>query len=213
MSNKIPDGLTSQHIIEAIDDLGRGVDHPFGDSTGYDLLFEGRRYPPKAVLGLAVGKLKGEPLGPYDFTGGLKSKCFRVLEANGFIVVSKGEMQPYPDEISDGEEYVEGAVQRVLVNRYERDLKARAKAIEYHGLKCQACDFDFKKTYGALGDGFIHVHHTVPLAQIGASYAVDPIAELRPVCPNCHAMLHKRIPPYTIAELRVLLRSVGAGTR
>ena len=52
---------------------------------------EGRRYPPKAVVGLAAGKLTGQTLGPYDFKGGLKSKCFRVLKANGFTIITKNK--------------------------------------------------------------------------------------------------------------------------
>jgi 5-methylcytosine-specific restriction protein A len=211
MSKMIPDGITRQHIVGAIRDVDRGVDHPFGESTGYDVLFEGRRYPPKAVVGLAVGKLTGRSLGPYDFKGGLRSKCFEVLEANGFEIISKAETAPYPDEIPEADEYVEGSVQRVSVNRYERDSKARSKAIAHYGLRCQVCDFDFRMIYGALGEGFIHVHHTVPLAQIGKSYTVDPVADLKPVCPNCHAMLHKRAPPFTIDELRALIGKSGVG--
>lgn len=41
------------------------------------------------VIGLAAGKLLGDPHGPYDFKGGLESKCFRILVANGFTVVNK----------------------------------------------------------------------------------------------------------------------------
>jgi hypothetical protein len=41
------------------------------------------------VIGLAAGKILGKPLGPYDFKGGLKSKCFRILETHGFTIVTK----------------------------------------------------------------------------------------------------------------------------
>lgn len=209
MSNKIPSGIARQHIVAAIHDLDHGVIHAFGESTGYDVLFEGRRYAPKAVVGLAAGKVTGAPLGPYDFKGGLKSKCFRVLEANGITIITKGEMHPFPDEVGESGEHIEGAVQRISVNRYERDPEARTKAIEHHGLRCLVCSFDFQTAYGPLGEGFIHVHHTVPLAQIGESYVVDPIKDLKPVCPNCHAMLHKRLPPYTIDELRELMKTIN----
>lgn len=213
LSNNIPSGITRQHIVAAIRDLDQGASHAFGESTGYDVLFEGRRYAPKAVVGLAAGKLTGAPLGPHDFKGGLKSKCFRVLETNGFAIITKGETHPFPDEVVESVEHVEGAVQRVSVNRYERDPEARAKAIQHFGLRCQACGFDFQTAYGALGHGFIHVHHTVPLAQIGKSYVVDPINDLRPVCPNCHAMLHKRVPPYTIDELRQIINAANPGVQ
>jgi 5-methylcytosine-specific restriction protein A len=210
---RIPSGIARQHIVAAIRNLDQGATHAFGESTGYDVLFEGRRYPPKAVVGLAAGKITGASLGPYDFKGGLKSKCFRILEANGFTIITKGQTRPFPNEIDQSEHHSEGTAQRVLVNRYERDAEARAKAIEYYGLRCQACGFAFEQLYGALGEGFIHVHHIVPLAQIGKSYIVDPIKDLRPICPNCHAMLHKRMPPYTIDELRTIMRAANDGMR
>jgi predicted HNH restriction endonuclease len=43
------------------------------------------------------------------------------------------------------------------------------------------------------------------LSEIGGEYIVDPVADLRPVCPNCHAVLHRRIPAYSIEEVRVFL--------
>ena len=50
---------------------------------------------------------------------------------------------------------------------------------------------DFENMYGELGKGFIHVHHIVPISMIGKEYKIDPIKDLVPVCPNCHAMLHR----------------------
>jgi len=108
----------------------------------------------------------------------------------------------FPDEVPDINNYFEGAKTTVLVNSYERNSKARTQSIEYYGAICKVCDFDFEKKYGSIGAGFIHVHHLTPLADIKAEYVVDPITDLRPVCPNCHAMLHKKQPPYSIEELR-----------
>jgi predicted HNH restriction endonuclease len=67
------------------------------------------------------------------------------------------------------------------------------------------CGFKVAQTYGEVGEGFIHVHHLKPLSEIGSKYKVDPIQDLRPVCPNCHAMIHRRDPPYGIEELWGLL--------
>ncbi len=210
MVDKIPSSITRQHILMAIAGLDRGKEHAFGESTGYDVLHDGRRYAPKAVIGLAAAEVIGAALGPYDFKGGLKSKCFRTLLKNGFAIVTKGDTNPFPDEVNPTESHSEGTVQQVLVNRYERDPEARAKSIAHYGLACQVCVFNFKAVYGSIGEGFIHVHHIVPLSQIGQSYEVDPIADLKPVCPNCHAMLHKRLPPYTIDELKMALKSANA---
>ncbi|HSX81067.1 MAG TPA: HNH endonuclease [Candidatus Saccharimonadia bacterium] len=52
---------------------------------------------------------------------------------------------------------------------------------------------------------FIHVHHCRPLSEIAGEYVVDPIEDLRPVCPNCHAVIHRRTPPFTIEEVRSML--------
>ena len=64
---------------------------------------------------------------------------------------------------------------------------------------------DLVKVYGPLAEGFIHVHHLKPLAQVGEAYNVDPVADLAPVCPNCHAMIHRRREPYGIDELRGMM--------
>jgi hypothetical protein len=90
------------------------------------------------------------------------------------------------------EDHVEGGVVPVMMNRFERDPKARKACIDHYGCICQVCKMDFSSKYGAdIGKGFIHVHHLVPLSKIRISYVVDPVKDLVPVCPNCHAMLHK----------------------
>lgn len=112
-----------------------------------------------------------------------------------------------PDEVTEDEVHVEGALRRVTVNAYERNPDARRRCIERHKPICQACTFDFEATYGDIGLGFIHVHHKVELSSIGGEYVVDPIKDLVPVCPNCHAMLHTKKPALTIEELRDILHT------
>ena len=97
---------------------------------------------------------------------------------------------------------MEGALRRVVSSEYERNPSARRACIEHHGAICSVCRFSFEAVFGGLGRGFIHVHHLVPLASIGSEYQIDPVADLRPVCPNCHAMLHRQDPPFTIDELQ-----------
>ncbi len=111
-----------------------------------------------------------------------------------------------PEEIPDEPSFPEGSKKKVTVNAYERNPKARKECIAYYGTSCVVCGFNFAEVYGEIGEGFIHVHHLKPLSDIGAEYEVDPINDLRPVCPNCHAMIHKRNPPYTIEEMKRLLR-------
>lgn len=97
---------------------------------------------------------------------------------------------------------LEGAQITHTMTRFERDPKARLQCIQCHGLVCTVCGFDFQAVYGRLGLGFIQVHHLRPLSEIRGRHEVNPSADLRPVCANCHAMLHKRVPALEIAELR-----------
>lgn len=107
----------------------------------------------------------------------------------------------YPDEIDTNEPYLEGARRSVTVNAYERDPAARLACIQHYGCSCFVCGFDFADYYGDLGEGFIHVHHRRPIAECGGEYVVDPIADLIPVCPNCHAMLHRGTTPPSVEDL------------
>ena len=99
----------------------------------------------------------------------------------------------------------EGALKRITVNSYERNPVARARCIAAHGTNCAVCGFNFGATYGAEAEGYIHVHHLVQLSDIGEDYEVDPVRDLRPVCPNCHAVIHMKNPPNTIEQARSLL--------
>lgn len=96
----------------------------------------------------------------------------------------------FPDEVDS--RFHEGAKKIISVNSYERSKLGRNKCIEKYGFNCVICNFSFKKVYGKLGEGYIHVHHLKPLAEITREYTLDPVKDLRPVCPNCHAMLHRK---------------------
>lgn len=111
-----------------------------------------------------------------------------------------------PQEVNESDHYVEGAVKQVYVNVFERNPIARKKCIEYHGCQCSVCGFNFEIYYGEIGVDFIHVHHLKALHEIGEEYEVDPMKDLPPVCPNCHAMLHKKTPAYTVDELRYIIQ-------
>ncbi|MGL6095971.1 MAG: HNH endonuclease [Fimbriiglobus sp.] len=113
----------------------------------------------------------------------------------------------YPDEVPAGGTFVEGATRVVVINAYERDPEARRQCLAIHGTACCVCGFSFRAVYGPDADGYIHVHHLHPLSQAGGPHAVDPATDLRPVCPNCHAVLHLGGGCRTINEVRQLLRS------
>ena len=343
-------GVTREDVVSVLRNftLAAAEVYGFADSTDFDLVHEGRRFPPKAVFGLAAKRSIGRVLLPEEFSGGSQSPCFHVLQGLGFVIEPKAppgalaaapnhqfvqgsryqrrdvfkligivdpgggpmytgyaahgedwfifcgvntagrtghdydnrfigsdllwrgktrsslrqpsiqsllnprgstyifyrendrdpvtfagigkpkqvrdvvpvevvwelrpfkslvsQAEPLPEEIPESITVTEGARKSITVNAYERDRTARHRCIQHWGLACVVCGFDFQRTYGDIGEGFIHVHHLKPLAEIGQEYVLDPVADLRPVCPNCHAMLHRGTAVLEIDDLKLRLR-------
>lgn len=101
--------------------------------------------------------------------------------------------------------FEEGGIRRVTVNRYERDGRARNACIQHYGLSCAVCDEAMQDRYGPVAADLIHVHHLNPLSEGKKTSGVDAVRDLRPVCPNCHAIIHLRTPPFAIDEVRNML--------
>ncbi|MBO2690496.1 HNH endonuclease [Shewanella algae] len=112
------------------------------------------------------------------------------------------------DVVKDSQQPVfhEGGSKTIELSVHERDPAARTACIHHYGAACQVCGFDFEKTYGPMGQGFIHVHHRVDLALVSNRREVNPIEDLIPVCPNCHAMLHSEMPAMAVNKLKTLLK-------
>ncbi len=132
------------------------------------------------------------------------AQAFRE-RAKPIHVLSQGETAASTLE-SQNENYVEGRRFAVLVERIERDPDARERCISHFGVRCAVCQFDFEERYGALGKGFIHVHHhRVQLASTSGAHNIDPVEDLVPLCPNCHAMIHRQAKMLSVKELKQLI--------
>ena len=120
------------------------------------------------------------------------------------ISVFENSVKEFCENIKQNEPlYLEGEEEQFLSTKYERNKKARAACLAYHGTACVICGMDFGKSYGIEFAGKIEVHHIVPLSEIGEEYVVDPIKDLVPVCPNCHSAIHsKKDGVYTIEEMK-----------
>ena len=107
--------------------------------------------------------------------------------------------------------FSEGACRQATRSVYERNSLARKICIEFHRstegiISCNVCGFDFHQKYGDLGKDFIHIHHKTLLSS--KPTMIDPKNDLIPVCPNCHAMIHAKNPPYTPEELMNLINKI-----
>ena len=187
-------GRRSPAYAEARDYLERVLNGQYRLMT-FPILFSAKR---KDASGTGPSTIKGfEP----ELT-----ECSLTKVGTRWLSSPMSNTATLPEEITVSGTYSEGTARTILVNAIERNPQARAACIAHYGPKCSVCRFDFGRVYPTVGEGYIHVHHLVPLASIGSEYKVDPVKDLRPVCPNCHAMLHTKNPPLKIEELRTLLR-------
>ena len=122
------------------------------------------------------------------------------------VIPASRPVTTLPEEVSPDATFPEGGAVQIRVNRYERDDRARTACIRHYGPQCVVCGFDFANAYGATVKGFIHVHHLTPLATVGQGYRVNPVRDLRPVCANCHAVVHRREPAYTVEDVQAMVQ-------
>lgn len=202
-------------IISTIDEFDTAGEveflskYGFSKSRNYFLLYNGKEYPSKAILGVAYKYIAGSPLKSIDFSGG-RNTVKKILDNLGFKIIYRSisdETVSLPEEVP--QDLPEGAKQTITVNKYERSAIARRKCIEHYGYKCFICNFDMGEFYGEEYTGFIHVHHIKPLSEINSEYIVDPVKDLIPLCPNCHAIIHHHKPTLDIQELKNKINQIN----
>ncbi len=175
-------GATMQQLIDESGRTKRGVDAHF---------------PHLRKRGLIISKTKSKTKNN-EFVWKFEYKPTNGESKEEVVVTSN------PLELNK-QVYTEGKPNEVLITRYERDPSARKKCIDHYGFSCSICDFNFEKMYGKVGEGYIHVHHLKPVATAGEG-GTNPINDLRPVCPNCHAMIHKRKELFSIEEIKDMIK-------
>ncbi len=97
--------------------------------------------------------------------------------------------------------------ERIVVNARERDPLNRSLCFNRHGMTCAVCNIDLVQRYGALAQGFIEAHEVHRQVERGGPIEFDAARDLVPVCPTCHALLHRgRALPLSIDDLRRAMR-------
>lgn len=139
------------------------------------------------------------------------SKRSLIRVGSRFFASDGQPLSALPEEI-DPLIYPEGGRKKITVNSYERNRGARDACIAHYGFRCAGCDLLFEEFYGELARGIIHVHHLTPVSELPEGYEVDPIKDLIPVCPNCHAVIHATSVLISIDELRSLISGQSGDT-
>lgn len=139
------------------------------------------------------------------------TRTFTTVEQSRFDALW-GILLGYQGEATDAEVpkpyrsvLLEGQARRAIALRYERNPKARLLCIQHHGTSCSICGFNFGVVYGDAFQGFIVVHHLEPISTKPGPYEIDPVRDMRPVCANCHLVIHRRTMPYSIDEVTEML--------
>ena len=180
------------------------------DTTQYEKSLDGKYMRLKLIESIDTEKLSLDSLQMKGFLGnpqGTRRIDGEILNYIDNFFSNQAEL--YPDNIDPSKKIYEGAKKIIEVNRYERNKDAREKCIDHYGSNCTICSKNFFEEYGEIGNGFIHVHHKLPLSEVGVEYEVDPIKDLIPICPNCHSMLHRKMDGryLSVEELKQLYKN------
>jgi 5-methylcytosine-specific restriction protein A len=175
----------------------------------FDTLLNPEKEPILTVENLDKGNLSKQTWTPQSSGISIRPEVADELEEEcfEFLITQNIRYSPFSETTDTTITYIEGSATQVTQTRYERNIYARKECLKHYGYSCSVCDFNFERFYGSLGYKFIHVHHLTQVATIKQEYKVNPIQDLRPVCPNCHSMLHKQNPPLTIDELKDIIKN------
>ena len=178
------------------------VDTAINTARKYTLTAEGEKY-----LGENIEQIE------YLFSNKFSSsEVADVVSAVEKTFGKKRKIYVYTEEdmVSEGK-----AVSKETIVK-KRSKKLRDAAIEHYRhadekLYCTICGFCFENRYGDIGKDYIEIHHEKPVYQYSddgfESYITEAVEKVKPLCANCHRMIHRNVKrPMTIEELKHLLR-------
>lgn len=109
------------------------------------------------------------------------------------------------------ETYLEGESRMRETTSNKRNPKARQLCLDHYGLQCYVCGFRFEERYGK-GASLVEAHHENPPSPRDGDEETDPVEDMKPLCPNCHAIAHLRRPPYTPEEIQEMIEGTNEGS-
>ncbi len=124
----LPENIRPEHIVQAIHKIEKEGIPPQAHSSTYDVLYEGKRFPPKLVLSYANIFANGVALNRNEFEGGIGTPCFKILEENGFTIVTKETM-------AGSKEPIKELLERFIKQARTSDKKYKHYLKTFEGLK------------------------------------------------------------------------------
>lgn len=140
-------------------------------------------------------------LSQYNASNGLLTYQQVLILYRDYLLsnVSKLETQGEEDADDIPASRSEGELQKIEHITHKRSKELRDDCITYWKLQhnnrlfCACCGLDFEKAYGAIGEGYIEIHHLYPISQFPDQHEVNPKEDLVPLCSNCHSMAHAKM--------------------
>jgi putative restriction endonuclease len=126
------------------------------------------------------------------------NEAYTPQSVQDFLELTEDEMA-----YSEGKIVVRTVRQRQRSRQLVNDAKSEFQQGHDGRLYCEVCGFDFEMTYGVE---YIEAHHTEPLASL-TDETQNTTEALVLLCANCHRVTHSRTPPYSIDELKAMLRN------
>ena len=202
----LPDEIPTSFIQDALTRIDRSGISPHSDSSTYDVVHEGRKYPPIAVVAFALEALTGQPVAAGTIRGGRGTQAFKLLAAAGFDPVPK-----YFEPSSDNQQ-LEERVEAIRQNEpldlppegnrkpakrrapgsevVERDPQVKRWVLDTAAGTCELCGE--RSPFHSKAPGhplYLEVHHVVPLKKDGPDTVCNAVA----LCPNCHTRCHQSV--------------------
>lgn len=142
---------------------------------------------------------------PAKFTSAVKSEQ-KVMN----VTVKYSLSKPGAEKVSNAnlatdneKETSEGFKREIVREESVRNQTIVKRAKLLLGTKCSVCGFSFETNYGKHGAGFIEMHH---LHSIAKGQRTTKVEDLRPVCSNCHRMLHRGSDIMSIEALKIIMK-------
>ena len=144
-----------------------------------------------------------------------KDRTFLIIEnaqlALSVLLADAGLKQDPDDVIIDKHgRFLEGRIKDVVMQGKERNASARTACLKHYGYDCFVCGTNLKAKYKGVLVELIHVHHEDPLSNADGERVAEPIEKMKPVCPNCHAVIHSADPLYSIEAVKAMLETLNS---
>lgn len=196
-----PEKVTKSHVRKAAQIWRRDGGYlNFRNSVSYDVMVDGKLYPPKAISSIAHKLATGKGLAANEFGGVRDGIWHRRLKELGFPILEKGGDAALEYDVSKSLALTSAERAALIANeatqppkkievritRFGRSPYVVAERLTIAKGKCEKCKKPAPFLRAIDRTPYLEVHHVVTLANGGH----DTVENTQALCPNCHSEIH-----------------------